>query len=181
MKRFSTLTLAAVLTLALGQAQAQDKPAAPPTTASAAFDKELSSLEKGLLGLAEEMPEDKYNFKPTAGKFDTVLDFGGQVKHLAGGIAMYAGAILGQKPTEPKDLKTKAELINYLKSSFASAHKALASINDKNAFEQVPAPFGKNQTTRFQLAISMVSHPYDHYGQMVEYLRGAGHVPPGSK
>lgn len=179
MKWMSLVVFGAVL--AAFPAFAQEK-SAPPTTASAAFDQEVSHLEKGFLGLAEAMPEDKYSFRPTAGKFDGVLDFAGQVKHVSEGISMYAGAILGEKPpAAPASLKTKAELVEYLKSSFEYAHKAVKSINDQNAFATVPPPFGKSPTTRFSLAIAMVSHPNDHYGQMIEYLRGAGTIPPGSK
>ncbi len=182
MKRMYAMFLAAALAFACSFAPAQDKPAGPATTVPAAFDQELSHLEHGLIGLAEAMPADKYNFKPTQGKFDTVMDFGGQVKHVSEGIAMYASAILGEKPpAEPASLKTKDELVKYLKDSCTYAHKALASINDQNMFTSVPPPFGKNPTNRISLAIGMVSHPYDHYGQMIEYLRGAGVVPPGSK
>jgi hypothetical protein len=183
MKRIHAAMLAASLLFGSGAALAQDKAPAPPSTVSAALDAELSRFEKSVIGLAEAMPEDKYNFKPTAGKFDTVMDFAGQVKHLGGGFYFYGGAILGEKHGEDdtKDLKTKAQCIQYLKDSIAYAHKALASINDKNMFEPVPPPFGKNPVNRVVLGIAMVSHPYDHYGQMVEYLRGAGYVPPGSK
>jgi hypothetical protein len=182
MKRFPAVVLAAALAFTCGSALAQDKPSAPPTTVAATLDHELSHLEHGLVGLAEAMPEDKYSYKPTQGKFEGVLDFGGQVKHLAEGIAMYSGAILGEKPpAAPASLKTKAELVQYLKDSLAYGHKALASLNDQNMFTPIPPPFGKNPTTRLSLAISMVGHPYDHYGQMVEYLRMNGVVPPGSK
>jgi len=182
MKRFCNFALALVLLASSGAMLAQDKAPAPPATVSAALDAELSKLEKGLLGIANEMPEDKYNFKPTAGKFDTVMDFAGQVNHVAGGFNFYASAIMGTKPPEePKDLKTKSQIIQNLKDSIANAHKALATINDQNMFTPVPPPFGKNPTNRLALGIAMVSHLYDHYGQMVEYLRGAGHVPPGSK
>jgi uncharacterized damage-inducible protein DinB len=182
MKRFQAVILASALAFGCVPAFAQDKAPAPPATVVATLDNELSHLEKGLVGLAEAMPEDKYSFRPTQGKFDGVLDFAGQVKHLAGGIAMYAGAIEGAKPAaEPASLKTKAELVQYLKDSLAAAHKALATLNDQNMFTPIPPPFGKNQTTRFALAVAMVSHPNDHYGQMVEYLRMNGVVPPGSK
>lgn len=182
MKRFQAVVLASALTLGCASVFAQDKAPAPPTTVVATLDNELSHLEKGLVGLAEAMPEDKYSFKPTQGKFDGVLDFAGQVKHLAGGIESYAAAIQGQKPpAEPASLKTKAELVQYLKDSLASAHKALATLNDQNMFTPIPPPWGKNPTTRLALAIAMVSHPNDHYGQMVEYLRMNGVVPPGSK
>jgi hypothetical protein len=182
MKRLHAVVLATALTLGCTAGFAQEKAAAPPSTITATFDQELSHMEKGLIGLAEAMPEDKYSFKPSAGKFDGVMDFAGQVKHLAGGISMYAGAILGEKPpAEPASLKTKAELVQYLKSSLTYAHKAIASLDEKTMFTPIPPPFGKNQTTRLALTIAMVAHPMDHYGQMVEYLRGAGIVPPGSK
>jgi uncharacterized damage-inducible protein DinB len=158
---------------------------APPANVKAALDKELSSLEKHMVGLADAMPEDKYSFRPTAGKFDGVMDFAGQVKHVAGGFNFYAEAILGEKINHDEhsddNLKTKAQMVQNLKDAIAHAHKAIASLDEKTMNDPVPAPFGKDQTTRLSLAISMVSHPYDHYGQMVEYLRGAGNVPPGSK
>ena len=183
MKRMHAAVLAASLFFGSSAVMAQDKAPAPPTTAPAALENELSKFEKAVLGLAEAMPEDKYNFKPTAGKFDSVMDFAGQVKHLGGGYYFYGGAILGEKHSEDaeKNIKTKAQCIQYLKDGFAYAHKALASLNDKNMFEPVPPPFGKNPTNRIALGVAMVAHPYDHYGQMVEYLRGAGIVPPGSK
>ncbi|ABF42332.1 hypothetical protein Acid345_3331 [Candidatus Koribacter versatilis Ellin345] len=182
MKTLSALALSFALLLGTSAAFAQDKPPAPPTSVTAALDNELSKFEKGILGLAEAMPEDKFNFKPTAGKFDTVHDFAGQIDHLGGGFFFYAAAITGTKPPEePKDLKTKAQHIQYLKDGIAAAHKALATINEQNMYTSVPPPFGKNPTNRIALAIGMVSHPYDHYGQMVEYLRGAGITPPGSK
>ena len=172
---FAAVLLTSAITIAQG----------PPTNVKGALDKELTGLEKHMVGLAEAMPDDKYNFKPTAGKFDNVLDFAGQVAHVAGGIHMYAASILGEKIQHGEDdtaaKKSKAQLVQDLKDSFAQAHKALASLDEKTMNDPIPAPFGKDQTTRLSLAISMVSHPYDHYGQMIEYLRGTGNVPPGSK
>ena len=182
MKRFHAVLMfaAVLLTCALSVAQS-----GPATSVQGALDKELSSLEKHMIGVAEAMPEDKYSFRPTAGKFDGVLDFAGQVKHVAGGINMYASSILGEKMEHGEEgdanLKTKAQMVQNLKDAFAHAHKAIQSLNDKNMFEPIPPPFGKDQTTRLSLAIAMVAHPQDHYGQMIEYLRGCGVVPPGSK
>ncbi|HEY3927849.1 MAG TPA: DinB family protein [Candidatus Koribacter sp.] len=181
MKRLQSILMFAAVLLTCALAVAQSGPA---TSVQGALDKELSSFERHVTALAEAMPEDKYNFRPTAGKFDGVMDFAGQVKHVAGGFNFYAAAILGEKPPSEEgdaNLKTKAQMLQNLKESFAHAHKAIASLNEKNMFEPIPPPFGKEQTTRLSLAISMVAHPYDHYGQMVEYLRGTGNVPPGSK
>ncbi len=181
MKGFKALSLCAIfLTCTFALAQS-----APPANLKAALDKELSNLEKHMVGLAEAMPADKYNFRPTAGKFDGVMDFAGQVGHVAGGNNMYAGLILGEKVQHGEDdahaKKDKAALVQDLKDSFAHAHKALAGLDEKTMNDPIPAPFGGGQTTRLSLAIAMVAHPYDHYGQMVEYLRGTGNVPPGSK
>lgn len=181
MKNRSALLLSVAMLFTCAITLAQSGPA---TSVSGALDKELSGLEKHMVAVAEAMPEDKYNFKPTAGKFDTVMDFAGQVKHVAGGINMYASSILGEKSAGEDagaKLKTKAEMVQALKESFAHAHKALQSLNDQNMFTPIPPPFGKEQTTRLSLGIAMVAHPQDHYGQMIEYLRGAGVVPPGSK
>jgi uncharacterized damage-inducible protein DinB len=182
MKTLQAVLLCAAVALGttLGLAQS-----GPPTSVKAALDKELSSLERHMVGLADAMPEDKYHFAPTAGKFDGVLDFAGQVNHVTGGINMYAASILGEKSQHGEDAgnakQTKAQLMQGLKDAFVHAHKAIASLDDKTLFEPIPPPFGKDQTTRFSLAVAMVSHPNDHYGQMVEYLRGTGNVPPGSK
>lgn len=160
---------------------------APPTTVAASFDKALTAAEKSVTGVAEAMPEDKYTYAPTQGKFDGVRNFGTQLKHVA--VANYAlgAALLGEKPPVelggadgPANIKTKAETLKFLADSFAYAHKALQSMDEKNMLTPIPSPFGKNQTTRLMLAISVTAHPYDHFGQMVEYLRSNGIAPPSS-
>ena len=71
--------------------------------------------------------------------------------------------------------------MKFLNDSFVYAHKAVNSINEANILEPVKSPFGSNMTTRLALAISLIGHPYDHYGQMVEYLRMNGIIPPASR
>ena len=68
-----------------------------------------------------------------------------------------------------------------MKDSFAYAHKAIASLNDKNAMEQVKSPFGSNTATRLSLGIIFIGHAFDHYGQMAVYLRMNGIIPPASR
>jgi uncharacterized damage-inducible protein DinB len=101
---------------------------------------------------------------------------------------IFGAAILSEKvPVDvgdesgPASVKTKAEIVNYLKESFAYVHKAVLTINEKNLVEPVKSPFGEGQVTRLGLATSVAAHGFDHYGQMVEYLRMNGIVPPASR
>jgi hypothetical protein len=169
-------------------AAAQAKPDVKPTFASV-LDHQLTNTEKTVIPAAEAMPEDKYTFAPTQGEFKGVRTFGAEVKHMA--VASYAlgAAILGEKPPVdlgggpdgPANITSKADILKFLNDSSVYAHKAVNSINETNVLEPVKSPFGPNMTTRLALAISIIGHPYDHYGQMVEYLRMNGIIPPASR
>ena len=132
------------------------------------------------------MPEDKYNFAPTTGEFKGVRTFAQQVKHVAAVNYLFGAAILGEKPpvdvggeSGPDSVKTKAEIMQFAKDSFAYLHKAVASISDKNALNPVDL-FGM-KLTRVGVGAFSTAHPFDHYGQMVEYLRMNGIIPPASR
>jgi uncharacterized damage-inducible protein DinB len=134
------------------------------------------------------MPEDKYSFAPTNGEFKGVRTFAQQVKHVAAVNYLIAGAILGEKPpvdtggeSGPDSIKSKAEIVKFLKDSFAYVHKAVPDISEKGALEGVKNPFGERPVTRLELAAWIPSHSFDHYGQMVEYLRMNGIIPPASR
>jgi uncharacterized damage-inducible protein DinB len=168
-------------------AAAQDKKAAPKTVA-AVLDGSLSGLESEFVPAAEAMPEDKYVFVPTGGEFKGVRTFGEQVKHVAAVNYIVGAAILGEKPpvdtgseNGPDSAKIKADIVKFLKDSFAYAHKAVASINDKNMIEPIKGPFGDEPTTRLGMATVFAWHGFDHYGQMAVYLRSNGVVPPASR
>lgn len=187
----------AILILAMGagavpvtanaQAAAQANPGQKPTFAMV-FDRNLTNTEKEVVSAAEAMPDDKFNFAPTQGEFKGVRTFAQQIKHIAAVNYMLAGGILGEKPpvevkseNGPENMTSKADIVKYLKDSFAYAHKAANSITEANVLEQIQSPFGPNKTTRLSLTIIMLSHPFDHYGQMVEYLRMNGIIPPASR
>ena len=168
-------------------ASAQDKNAQPKTVAQV-LDASVSSVEGEFVPAAEAMPEDKYSFAPTAGEFKGVRTFAAQVKHVAAVNYLVASAILGEKPpvdtggeNGPDSIKSKADIVKFLKDSFAYAHKAVASINDKNAVESIKGPFGDEPATRLGLAAVFSWHSFDHYGQMAEYLRMNGIIPPASR
>jgi DinB superfamily len=165
----------------------QEKTAAKNTYASV-LDGLLSGTEKTVVAAADAMPDAKYDFAPTQGEFKGVRTFGGEVKHMA--VANYAlgSGILGEKPpielsgpNGPENIKSKAEIMKFLNDSFAYAHKAINTINESNTLEPIKGPFGPDMTTRLTLAIRLIGHPYDHYGQMVEYLRMNGIIPPASR
>ena len=166
---------------------AQDK-TAPPKTVAQVLDASVSSVEGEFVPAAEAMPEDKYSFAPTAGEFKGVRTFAAQIKHVAAVNFLVASSILGEKPpldtggeNGPDAMKSKADIVKFLKDSFAYAHKAVASISDKNMVESIKGPFGDEPSTRLGLAAVFTWHSFDHYGQMAEYLRMNGIIPPASR
>jgi len=181
---FGFLILLAVSGVALAQ---EAKPAGPPTIAQV-LNHSISGGESEFVSAAEAMPEDKYSFAPTNGEFKGVRTFAQQVKHVAAVNYMLGAAILEEKPpvdvsgeSGPDSIKTKADIVKYLKDSFAYVHKAAGTINEGNLLKPVKNPFGEGMVTRLGLANVVVGHCFDHYGQIVEYLRMNGIVPPASR
>jgi hypothetical protein len=150
------------------------------------FDNQVKGLENDVLPLAEAMPADKYDFAPTAGAFKGVRTFAGQIRHLSRTIYMLSGALLGEKPPVdlgkdddgPPAVRTKAQLVEYLRGSLAYAHKAIGTLTERNLTEDVA--FGEGKTKRLAAASMIVWHSFDHFGQMVVYARMNGVIPPSS-
>jgi len=166
-----------------GSAYAQ-APAPAPRPAAQVIQDLIAGSEKQLTGVAEAMPEDKYEFAPTDGAFRGVRNFAKQVKHAAAVHYLVGASLLGEPITAdvadergPDSVKLKAEVLKYLESSFAYLRKGAATIDDKNAFAPFKGPFAPIDT-RMGLIIVAISHSSNHYGQMVEYLRMNGIVPP---
>jgi uncharacterized damage-inducible protein DinB len=151
---------------------------------------ELKSLESELVPLAEAMPADKYSFAPTGGEFKGARTFAQQISHIATVIYEVSAGVLGEKTpvslgkTEngAESLKSKDQIVQYLKDSIAYSHKAMNSLTDANSLDLVPSPFGGTKPVpRDSLANIVIWHSYDHYGQAVVYLRLNGIVPPASR
>ena len=196
--RIFLLLAAFIFTAALGQhiksaaaantPQAQQSQQSPPTIASA-VDREISNIEKQILEVAEAMPEDKFNFSPEnlnipGSEYKGVRSFSVQVKHVAASNYFLWSPLTGDRLPEglkdgngPENLKTKADIIKFLKDSFALGHKAAATLTTQNMLQNAE----NSKSTRLHLAIFGVAHAFDHYGQMVEYLRMNGIVPPASR
>jgi uncharacterized damage-inducible protein DinB len=139
---------------------------------------------------ADAMPADKYGFAPTDGEFKGVRTFGQQVKHLAATNHILAAAALGEEPPAgagdemgPETVRTKAEILNYLNGSFEHLARTIDAIGDKNTtVKSSPiSPLKGTETTRLALTVEAMIHAFDHYGQMVEYLRMNGVVPPAGR
>jgi hypothetical protein len=185
MKKFQTVC--ACLLLLSGIALAQAAKPTDPRTVSQVLDSSLTNVESEFVSAADAMPADKYSFAPTSGEFKGVRTFEQQVKHVAAVNYMLGSGILGEKPpvdageNGPDSVKSKADIIKFLKDSFVYLHKAIATINEKNQVAPIKSPFGDGNATRLGLAVGAVGHCFDHYGQMVVYLRMNGIIPPASR
>ena len=201
MKRMRSFLLSAALIFAvaaLGQrlqaataaSTLQAQPSQQPSPTVASFvDREISAIEKQVVEIAEAMPEDKFNFTPESlniagGDYKGVRAFAVQVKHVAASNYFIWSPLTGDKVPEnikdgngPSDLKSKVDILKFLKDSFALGHKAAATLTAENMLQNP----GNSKSTRLRLATFGVAHAYDHYGQMVEYLRMNGIVPPASR
>ena len=182
MTKTAVVIFAMLMCPGIARAQGGDK------SISQVLDSDVSSIEGEFVPAAEAMPEDKYGYMPTGGEFKNVRSFAAQIKHVAAVNYMVGAAILGDKPpvdtggeSGPAGMTSKADIVSFVKQSFAYAHKAVASITPANATQPVKSPFGDNQTTRLGLANVFAWHGFDHYGQMAIYLRSNGIVPPASR
>ena len=174
-----------------GSAPPAQQSAQPAPTIAGVVDRQISTIEKQFVEAAEAMPDDKFNFTPESlnikdSDYKTVRTFALEVKHVATANYAFWTALTGDKmpegikgPNGPDALKTKAEIIKFLKDSYALGHKAAATLTSENVVETVP--FRQGKAPRLYLATFAVAHAFDHYGQMVEYLRMNGIVPPASR
>ena len=161
----------------------------PSPSIASIVDREIGGIEKQVVDAAEAMPEDKFNFSPESvnlpgADYKGVRSFAVQVKHIAASNYFLWSHLTGDKLPEglkdgngPENLKSKADILEFLKDSFALGHKAAATLTTENML-QTPED---SKSPRLYLATFAVAHAYDHYGQMVEYLRMNGIVPPASR
>jgi DinB superfamily len=160
-------------------------------TPSAAFDSQLTLIEQSMMGAVKAMPAEKFGFAPSAAifvpgqkiEFDKVRSFAQQATHVAEANYFFYNIISGLKPdVDPsgiEKLTNKDDVVAALAGSFAFAHKAIATLTAANAFEVIKSPEPGFQT-RATLAGFGIAHCWDHYGQLVVYLRMNGIVPPAS-
>jgi len=188
MKKELGLVACGLLVLTIAAAGQASKPKMERRSVTQVLDRTVSNMEHEFIPAAEAMPEDKFGFAPTEGEFKGVRTFAQQIKHVAAVNYELGAALLEEKPpvdigdeSGPTSITSKADILKFLKESFEYVHKAIATINEKNLTATVRSPFGEGSVTRLGLATSVAAHGFDHYGQMVEYLRMNGIVPPASR
>lgn len=205
MKLFRIFLLSTVLSLSVGVFAQGGAPAAkpatpapqaqtmpePPASIASVVDRQVSQYEKNVVDVAEAMPEDKYNFTPASlnipgAAYKDVRTFAELIKHTATANYRFWGMLTGDKmpanikgPNGPEEMKSKAEIVKFLKDSFEVGHRAAKTLTTQNMLEELP--FFRGKQTRLFIATATVIHAADEYGQMVEYLRMNGVVPPASR
>lgn len=185
MKRiFSALLFLALTAASIPHIFAQDaakNEMKPAPAASQALLESWNDIGRKLTAMAEDFPEDKYDFKPTPAQ----RSFAEGVLHAAGANYYFINAATGQKqPTgDPSraQYKTKADVVAFVKKSFAEGADLIKQRGDKGLDTAVPDPFGSGQYRFGDMAWGFVEHDGEHYGQLVVYYRLAGLVPPESR
>jgi hypothetical protein len=183
--RFLLALTASLLSSATLNAPANAQQQDIPKTTADSIAGILSYTEDQFLSVAQAMPAEKYAYIPSApgGNFDGVRSFEEQVKHVTCANFAFFNEIEGKTPPAdcekggPAPAKTKADLLQYVRDSFAYGNKVLATINAQNAMDRVEGRYG-GPNTKLGLAVIAVWHIADHYGQVVYYLRLNGIVPP---
>ena len=183
---YMLLAVAILSSTSLTRAQTQGS---QPATLASMVDHEISVIEKQVIDATEAMPDEKFNFTPESLKipgddYKGVRSFAVQAKHIASSNYFIWSPVAGDAvPANIKDgngpveMKSKAEILKFLKESFALGHKAAATLTPENMLQ----PYAPGRGPRLDRVEFGIAHAYDHYGQMVEYLRMNGIVPPASR
>jgi uncharacterized damage-inducible protein DinB len=187
MKKFPLLAaamLAATLSLpSLAQdAMKKDTPVKPADPPSKVVLDTWNDVGRKLIAMAEDFPEDKYDFKPTPAQ----RSFAEQLLHAAGANYFFTNLAMGQKPPAEEDpkrdqYKTKADVVAFVKKSFADGAAAIKAKGDKGMSELIVDPFAHQQARISDMAYGFIEHSGEHYGQLVVYYRINGLVPPESR
>jgi uncharacterized damage-inducible protein DinB len=188
MKRpFLTLALALFTVSFAVPIHAQDaakKDAAPKAAAgpSQALLDGWNDVGRKMIAMAEDFPEDKYDFKPTPAQ----RSFAEQLLHAANANYFFTDPAMGKKMPageDPKrsDFKTKADIVTFVKKSYADGAAAIQAKGDKGMSDLLVDPFANQQVRVLDMAYGILEHSGEHYGQLVVYYRVAGLVPPESR
>lgn len=163
----------------MSKKEAAAKPA--PSPSQAVLDA-WNEIGRKLIAMAEDFPEDKYDFKPTPAQ----KSFAQRIIHVSGVNYYFTNPANGQKPpsgedAKPDQYKTKAEIVAYVKKSFADGAAAIQARGDKGMNEMVVDSYSNQQTRVGDLAYGLIEHAGEIYGQLAVYYRVAGLVPPESR
>ena len=169
--------------LAVGQdAMKKDAPPKPAVGPSQYLLENWNDIGRKLIAMAEDFPEDKYDFKPVPAE----LSFAEQLLHAANANYFFTNPAMGLKPPAEEDPKrsaysTKAAVVEFVKKAFADGAAAIQKKGDKGLNDLIVDPFANQQTRVSDMAWGLLEHSGEHYGQLVVYYRVAGLVPPESR
>jgi uncharacterized damage-inducible protein DinB len=181
------LTVVMIGALAAAQDTTKDtpkKPAAPKPAVgpSQALLDNWNDVARKLIAMAEDFPEDKYDFKPVPAQ----RSFAEQLLHAANSNYFFTNPVMGLKPPAEEDpkrdqFKTKAAVVEFTKKAFADGAAAIKHKGDKGMNDLIVDPFANQQVRVSDMAWGLLEHSGEHYGQLVVYYRVAGLVPPESR
>jgi|ERR1700738_116328 uncharacterized damage-inducible protein DinB len=179
-----TLVFAVIATMPAAAQDAGKKDAAPKPAVglSQAVLNQWNDVSRKLVAMAEDFPEDKYDFKPTPGQ----RSFAEQLLHAAGANYFFTNLVKGEKPPAQEDparanFKTKADVVAYVKKSMDDGAATIKAKGDAGMAGMMVDPFENKQVRVFDWAYGFIEHMGEHYGQLAVYYRVAGLVPPESR
>ncbi len=184
----SPFVVAAILAAALAlparaqNAMKKDTAVKPPDSPSKVVLDSWNDIGRKLIAMAEDFPEEKFDFKPTPAQ----RTFREQLLHAAGANYYFTNPATGKtSPVEenpkPEQYKTKADVVAFVKKSFADGAAAIKAKGDKGMTDLLVDPFSHQQVRVYDFAYGFIEHCGEHYGQLVVYYRLAGLVPPESR
>src|SRR5947209_9964480 len=164
------------------EAAKKDAAVKPAASTSQAVLEQWNDIGRKLVAMAEDFPEDKYDYKPTPAQ----RSFAEQLLHAAGANYYFTNLAMGQKPPAEEDpkrdqYKTKADIVTFVKKSFADGAAAIKAKGDKGMNSLLVDPFSHQKTRVYDMAYGFIEHDGEHYGQLVGYYRLSGLVPPESR
>src|SRR5205807_1505076 len=178
----SLIAKATVVTLLASAIWAQDAARTAALSPSQAVLEAWNDVGRKLIAMAEDFPEDKYDFKPVPAQ----RSFAEQLLHAANANYFFTNPVMGLKPPAGEDpkrdqYKTKAAVVAFVKGAFADGAAAIKLKGDKGMNDSIIDPFANQQTRVSDMAWGLLEHSGEHYGQLVVYYRVAGLVPPESR
>jgi uncharacterized damage-inducible protein DinB len=176
------LLLAAPLAATAQDAPKKDAPPKPALSPSQAVLDSWNDVARKLTAMAEDFPEDKYDFKPTPAQ----RSFAEQLLHAAGANYFFTNLANGEKPPTEEapprsNFKSKAEIVTYVKKALSDGADAIKKKGDAGMSALIVDPLANQQTRVTDAAYGFIEHMGEHYGQLAVYYRVAGMVPPESR
>jgi uncharacterized damage-inducible protein DinB len=182
MRKILSFVLLSVLSFAISSRAQEKKPPKPAPSPSKAVLDSWNDIGRKLITMAEDFPEDKYDYKAAPAE----RTFAENLLHVAGVNYYFTNAVRGEKPPAGENpprsqYKTKADVVAFVKKSFADGAAAIEARGDKGMSEIVVDPYSNEETRISDYAYGFIEHSGEHYGQLVVYYRLNGIVPPESR